>query len=145
MASKEKKGFKLPHQLVILFCIAAIAMVATYIVPAGVYEQIEINGRKAIDASSFHYVDQVPVSPWTALLALTGGFVKNAGIIAMITFIAGAIQVINATKCIDASVGKLVVKCFPDPLYAEDPEGPHQEHHLRRGGYHHSGGCRRGS
>lgn len=80
-------------------------MVATYIVPAGVYEQIEINGRKAIDASSFHYVDQVPVSPWTALLALTGGFVKNAGIIAMITFIAGAIQVINATKCIDASVG----------------------------------------
>lgn len=63
MSSKEKKGFKLPHQLVILFCIAAIAMVATYIVPAGVYEQIEINGRKAIDASSFHYVDQVPVSP----------------------------------------------------------------------------------
>lgn len=26
---KKKKGFKLPHQLVILFCIAAIAMVAT--------------------------------------------------------------------------------------------------------------------
>lgn len=60
------------------------------------------------------------MSPWTALLALTGGFVKNAGIIAMITFIAGAIQVINATKCIDASVGKLVVK-YRDNLYLVIP------------------------
>lgn len=49
--------------------------------PAGVYDQIEVDGRKAIDAASFHYIDQPPVSPWTALLALPGGFVKNAGII----------------------------------------------------------------
>ena len=40
MANKEKKGFKIPHQLIILFCMAAIATIATYIVPAGTYEQI---------------------------------------------------------------------------------------------------------
>ena len=120
MGKKEQKAFKLPHQLVILFAIAALATLATYIVPAGVYEQIEIEGRKAIDAASFHYIDQTPVSPWTALLALPGGFVKNAGIIAMITFIAGAMQVINATQCIDASVGKLVQK-YKSNLYVIVP------------------------
>ena len=117
---EKKKGLKLPHQLVILFIIAALATLATYIVPAGVYDSIEMDGRKVIDAASFHYIDQTPVGPWTALLALPGGFVKNAGIIAMITFIAGAMQVINATKCIDASVGKLVQK-YKSNLYVIVP------------------------
>lgn len=116
MTNTKKKAFKLPHQLVILFGIAVLATLATYIVPAGVYDQIEVEGRKAIDAASFHYIDQTPVSPWTALLALPGGFVKNAGIIVMITIIAGAMGIINETKCFDASIGKLVAK-YRDNLY----------------------------
>ena len=56
----KKKGLKLPHQLVILFIIAALATLATYIVPAGVYDSIEMDGRKVIDAASFHYIDQTP-------------------------------------------------------------------------------------
>lgn len=86
---EKKKGLKLPHQLVILFIIAALATLATYIVPAGVYDSIEMDGRKVIDAASFHYIDQTPVGPWTALLALPGGFVKNAGIIALFGMISG--------------------------------------------------------
>ena len=77
MTNTKKKAFKLPHQLVILFGIAVLATLATYIVPAGVYDQIEGEGRKAIDAASFHYIDQTPVSPWTALLALPGAVCKE--------------------------------------------------------------------
>lgn len=110
MEKTEKKRFHVPHQLIIMLIIAAIATLATYVVPAGTYETIEINGRKAIDAASFHYIDQTPVSPWEAFVALPGGFSKQVGIIAMITFIAGAMGVINETKCFDASIGKLVSK-----------------------------------
>lgn len=110
MGKSEKKGFHVPHQLIIMIIIAAIATLATYIVPAGTYETIEINGRKAIDAASFHYIEQTPVSVWKALLALPGGFSKQVSIIAMITMIAGAMGVINETKCFDASIGKLVTK-----------------------------------
>ena len=70
----KKKAFKMPHQLIIMLMIAALATLATYIIPAGAYDMIEINGRKAIDASSFHYIDQTPVNPWQAILALPGGF-----------------------------------------------------------------------
>lgn len=104
----KKKTFKMPHQLIIMLAIAALATIATYIIPAGAYDMIEINGRKAIDASSFHYIDQTPVNPWQAILALPGGFSKQVAIIAMITIIAGAMGIINKTKCIDASIGKLV-------------------------------------
>lgn len=116
MKKTEKRTFRVPHQLIIMLAIAAIATLATYIIPAGAYEQIEINGRKAIDAASFHYIEQTPVSPWQAFLALPGGFSKQVSIIAMITMIAGAIGVINETKCIDASIGKLVSK-YKNNLY----------------------------
>lgn len=116
MKKTEKRAFRVPHQLIIMLAIAAIATLATYVIPAGAYEQIEINGRKAIDAASFHYIDQTPVSPWQAFLALPGGFSKQVSIIAMITMIAGAIGVINETKCIDASIGKLVSK-YKNNLY----------------------------
>lgn len=120
MGKSEKKAFRVPHQLIIMLAIAAIATIATYIVPAGAYEQIEINGRTAIDASSFHYIDQTPVSPWKAFLALPGGFSKQVSIIAMITMIAGAMGVINETKCFDASIGKLVAK-YKSNLYVIIP------------------------
>lgn len=110
MSTTEKKKFRVPHQLIIMLAIAAIATLATYIVPAGTYDMIEINGRKAVDAASFHYIDQTPVGIWDAIVALPGGFTKQASIIAMITMIAAAMGVINKTKFFDASIGKLVSK-----------------------------------
>ncbi len=120
MGSSEKKTFHVPHQLIIMLAIAALATVATYVVPAGTYDQIEINGRKAIDANSFHYIEQTPVSPWNAFLALPGGFSKQVAIIAMITMIAGAMGIINETKCFDASIGRLVAR-YKNNLYVIIP------------------------
>ena len=74
MSNPEKKSFKVPHQLVILFAIAVLATIATYVVPAGTYNTVTVNGRKMIDATTFHYIAQTPVSPWDAFLALPGGF-----------------------------------------------------------------------
>ena len=110
MSKLEKKKFHVPHQLIIMVAIAVIATIATYLIPAGSYDTIEMNGRDAVDAMSFHYIDQTPVSPWDAILALTGGFTKQVSIIAMTVLIAAAMGVINATKFFDASIGKLVKK-----------------------------------
>ena len=116
MSAFHKKTFRVPHQLIIMIAIAAIATLATYIVPAGTYDMIEVAGRKAVDPTSFHYIEQTPVGIWDAILALPGGFSKQVAIISMITFIASAMGVINATKCIDASIGKVVAK-YKDNLY----------------------------
>ncbi len=62
--------------MIIILIIAFLAMIATYLIPAGQYESIEVNGRTAIDANSFSYIEQTPVSPWNALLALPQGLFK---------------------------------------------------------------------
>ncbi|MCI8419195.1 MAG: hypothetical protein HFF79_01635 [Oscillospiraceae bacterium] len=56
MASKEKKGFKLPHQLVILFCITAAAMIATYIVSAGSIIHTIVHALASLFANSSIFV-----------------------------------------------------------------------------------------
>ena len=76
MSMPNKKTFRVPHQLIILIVIAAIATLATYVVSAGTYDMIEVNGRKAVDPNSFHYIEQTPVGIWDAILALPGGFTK---------------------------------------------------------------------
>lgn len=108
--TKTKKPFKLPHQLIIIILIVLAAMVATWVIPAGEYGTIDINGRSAIDATSFTYVEQSPVGLWDALLALPQGYIKQIKIITMVLMIAGSMGVINATKAFDASVGKLAAK-----------------------------------
>lgn len=114
--NRKEKKFVVPHQLIIILIIAAAAMLATYIVPAGSYESIEINGRTAIDASSFQYVEQTPVTPCQALLALPQGFTKQVNIIVMVLLIAASMEVINATGVFDATIGKLASK-YKNNLY----------------------------
>ncbi|MGI6075528.1 MAG: YfcC family protein [Pyramidobacter sp.] len=101
------KTNKVPHQLIIILAIAALATLATYIIPAGIYTTVNINGRKAIDASSFSYIVQTPVSPWKALLAMPQGFIRQVNIIVMVLLIAASMSVINATGVFDATIGKL--------------------------------------
>ena len=36
---KKKKGFTMPHNYVIVFCIILLATLLTYIVPAGSYQR----------------------------------------------------------------------------------------------------------
>ena len=116
--SKEKKTrkFTVPHQLIIILAIAFLAMTATYLIPAGMYESIEVNGRTAIDANSFSYMEQTPVSPWEALLALPQGFSQQVDIIVMVLMIAASMEVINATQVFDATIGKLAAK-YKNNLY----------------------------
>lgn len=112
----EKKKFTVPHQLLIILAIAAIAMLLTYVIPAGTYESVEINGRNAIDANSFRYIERTPVSPWDALLALPQGFSQQINIIVMVMMIAASMEVITATGVFDATIGKLASK-YKNNLY----------------------------
>lgn len=70
------------------------------------------------------YIEQTPVGIRDAILALPGGLTKQVAIISMITFIAGAIGVINSTKCIDAAIGKVVAR-YKDNLYIMIPKTSH--------------------
>ena len=51
-----KSKFKMPHIYVILFLFGLVAAISTYLIPAGEFDRVEIEGgRTAVDPESFRY------------------------------------------------------------------------------------------
>lgn len=104
----KKRSFKMPHIYAILFTFIALASVATYFVPAGLYERIPgPDGRTTIDASSFQFIDSTPVGSVDFMLAIPEGLM-SAGQVVFFTFmIGGMFMVLNRTGIIEIGVDKL--------------------------------------
>ncbi len=56
----QKKKF--PNALVIVFCIMILAVILTWIVPAGQYGTLA--DGSTLDPNSYHQVEQSPVGLW---------------------------------------------------------------------------------
>ncbi len=52
---KKRKKFKMPHTYVILATVILIVAVCTYIMPAGEYDRVEVDGRTVVDAGQLSY------------------------------------------------------------------------------------------
>lgn len=115
---KEKKTFKMPHTLVIIFIIILAAVVLTWIIPAGEYLRVEdaVTGKKLIDPSSFHYIDPTPVNPLTIMNHVVKGFSNSIDLILVILFAGGAFHMVTESGALQASVAK-VARRFSNRLY----------------------------
>lgn len=88
----------------LLFIVLIIATVCTYIVPAGEYTRVELNGRSVVDPDSFAIVDATPVSAFGIVTAIHAGMVKSADIIFFVLIVGGAFGVLSSTGAIEAFV-----------------------------------------
>lgn len=106
-----KKKFTFPSSRLLLFILIVVVTIATYIVPAGQYQYI-VNeaGTTVVDAESFTYVDQSPVSPFRMFVAIKQGFVDGAQVIFLILFGYFWIYSIMRTGALNALIGKLLHK-----------------------------------
>lgn len=107
----KRKQFSLPHVFVILVTLVIIVTAMTYFVPAGEFARIknETTGKKMVDAASFAWVDQNPVSflkiPVYIVKALAG-----SSLIWMTIFSAASIEVLLATGAFDAAINIMIHK-----------------------------------
>ena len=80
----KTKGFRVPHVwTIILFCLI-LAGIMTYIVPAGVYDRVEVAGRQVIDPTTFHLVEPSPVAPFDWFVCIIDGLTASMAIMSMI-------------------------------------------------------------
>ena len=91
-----KKSFQVPHILVIILGLILFACLLTYVAPAGTY-QVDEDGR--VLAGTFSYIENTPVSPWTALLMIQEGVINAGSVISMMLVAGGAIAVVISTGC----------------------------------------------
>ncbi|WP_130861385.1 YfcC family protein [Bacilliculturomica massiliensis] len=98
---QKKSRFKIPHVYIILVLIIIFAGVLTYIVPAGEYTRVEVNGMNVVDPASFHYIDQNPVSWFEMITAIPEGFLAGASIIVLMFVSVGSIGFYTSTGALE--------------------------------------------
>ena len=107
---QKKKKFKLmiPDVLILLMARSFVAMLLTWIVPAGVYDRfINEMGREVVDPNTFHNVEAAPQGLFAFFKAFHTGLSDNAGIIFFLFIVGGSFNVVQETGAIEAGLCKV--------------------------------------
>ena len=59
----KKTKLTMPHVYLLITLLIFAAGILTYIVPAGVYDFVEVEGRKIVDPATFHYLEEATPVP----------------------------------------------------------------------------------
>lgn len=110
--TKVKKIFKIPDTYVLVTIFIFVAAIMTFVVPAGEYNMIENpqSGLKVADPTSYHRIEQSPVSIENVLLAIPTGMDRSASIINMLFLVTGFLQVVSDTGAIDRLIRAIIKK-----------------------------------
>lgn len=108
--TKKKKRVKVPHTYVILVTITIIIAILSYIIPASTYDTIEVGERTVVDPSTYHYVEQSPVSIMQLLTSVPRGLQEAAEISFFIFILGGSFAIITKTGALEIGVGALAKK-----------------------------------
>jgi len=101
---------RIPHAVTMLFGIIILVAILTYILPAGTYERIVVDGRNIVVPDSFQIIPSTPIGILDMFKAIPLGFKAASEIIFIV--LAGAIMFgfMEKSKAVENSVGTLVNK-----------------------------------
>ena len=107
--SISKPWYKsIPHAVTMLFGIIIFVTILTYILPAGTYERIIVDGRNSVVPDSYKVIPSTPIGILGMFKAIPLGFKAAVEIIFIV--LAGAIMFgfMEKSKAVENSVGTLV-------------------------------------
>lgn len=110
MSASKKWYERIPHAVAILFLIILFMTILTYLLPAGNYERIVVEGRNRVISGSYEIVSSTPVSLFDMFRALPLGFAEAVEIIFIV--LAGGIMfgMMEKSMAVENSIGTLVRK-----------------------------------
>ena len=99
---KQKKLFKMPNIFIIILALCVIAVVMTWIIPAGEYSRIQnAAGNTVVIPEEFSFIAQHPVNLFMIPSYLVKGMNSMAATIFFVMIISGVFQVVIATETFD--------------------------------------------
>jgi uncharacterized ion transporter superfamily protein YfcC len=100
---------RLPHPFVLLLGGIAVAILLTWILPAGTYQRrIDSTGRERVVAGTYARVPATPVGLLGTLTAAPRGIVAGADVVLTILFVGGAVALVDRTGALARLVAALV-------------------------------------
>ncbi|MCG8384655.1 MAG: hypothetical protein MJA30_03865, partial [Cytophagales bacterium] len=101
---------RVPHAVTMLFGIIVLVTVLTYLLPAGSYDRVTVDGRERVVPGSYTLLPSSPVGLLDMFKAIPLGFKAAAEIIFIV--LAGGIMfgIMEKSKAVENTVGTLVKK-----------------------------------
>lgn len=106
----KRKYFAMPDAFIIIFGIALLSAIATYIIPAGLYEREEVGDITQAVPGSFSFTESNPTSLMDLFLSIQTGMIESGNIIFLIFMIGGAVAILDSSGAIDGGINALVRK-----------------------------------
>jgi len=109
MPTSKKHWFDhIPHPITMLSVIIVIATLLSYILPAGLFERVLVDGRMRVLPGTFTYVNQSPIGILDMFVAFSKGF-KTASDIIFVVLVSGIMfGILEKSKMIENAVGTIV-------------------------------------
>ena len=106
----KKWYYNIPHAVTMLFGIIVLVTILTYILPAGTYERVMVDGRSRVVPNSYSQGTSSPISLLGMFRAIPLGFKAASDIIFIV--LAGSIMfgIMEKSKAVENAVGTLVRK-----------------------------------
>lgn len=101
---------KLPHPMALIFWILLFTYLLTLLVPSGVFQREEVNGRESVVPGTFEMVEAPLLSPLDVFFSIPQGMVSSASIIFIVFIAGGLFRLLSATKALENTVGTLIKK-----------------------------------
>jgi len=103
---KAPKGasFRMPHTLVVVGTLIVLALVLSWVVPSGVYQRVEKDGRMITVPGTYQPVEKKLLGPQWLLTAPLKGFLDGGLIICFLFAIGGSFNVIQSTGAIEQAI-----------------------------------------
>lgn len=110
VSPEKESNQKKINVFVLLLGILLISTILTYIVPAGEYTRVEVDGRTVVDPDTFQWKDATPVGPFNMIQSIHTGMVEAANIIFFVLIIGGFFGVLSATGTVDVLIQTMANK-----------------------------------
>ena len=112
MSKDDVKAFKAPSPIIILVCVIVLCALASYVIPAGVYDRVKDvhTGKMVVNPSTVHYVAQKPTGFLDFFTSINKGFKGGISIIAFLFMVGGSLNILAKTGAIIAGLSTLVKK-----------------------------------
>ncbi|WP_343311351.1 YfcC family protein [Bacillus atrophaeus] len=110
VTKKKRPTFKMPDAYVLLFTIAFICAIASYVVPAGEFDRVTKGEVTTAVPGSYHSIEQSPVSLVSFFTSIQDGMTNSASIIFLILFTGGTIAILEKTGAINGLIHNVISK-----------------------------------
>lgn len=101
--------------LVIVFLVLLVILGLTWVIPAGTYERVLVDGKSLLVPGTFAYIDSDGVSFWRLFTSPVSGMVAAGEVIAFVLLIGGAFGIVTQTRAMEAGLQRVVHTAYKHP------------------------------